>query len=126
MSADEAEPSDDEFESACSALDYFLRGFVMPEKWSDLFAVQSDNYGERTLAVYVLKPTVFQKEFLEACQAWLRMPEWEGWRVLFKCSWKNSDDITTYSDTLFRNQERATIGEVLQQMDSGSSMRKKA
>src|SRR5215217_6306349 len=90
MLADDSEPSDEEFECAASALTYFLRGALLPVRDSSMLSVQSDNYGERTIAVYVLVSGAFTEDFIVLCQSWLRMPEFVGWRLLFKCAWQNA------------------------------------
>ncbi len=116
MSVDDLELSDEEHELATGALTYFLRGALIPLHDSNMLSVQSDNYGERTAAIYVLNPEVFTNHFVSICQAWLRMPEFVSWRILFKCAWKNPIDVTLYPDAVFWNRKRSDFEEVVSLM----------
>lgn len=115
-SVDEDEPSDEEYEFGVNALSYFIRGYFFPLEIARIVVLQSDNYGERTLAVYILESSGFNDGFIEACQFWLRMPEWESWRILIKVRWANSTDLTVYHDTVFLDSSRMEAREVFQRI----------
>jgi hypothetical protein len=99
------EPSEEEYELAVSGLTYFLRGVYYPEHIQKMVVVQSDNYGERTLAVYVYERKAAKKDIIGACQHWLKMSEWEGWRILIKIAWDNDVDLLVYTDHVFWNED---------------------